>query len=522
MADATFSQIYARAEPVNAPGESLTGRAVHAAKWRLANSVVSGVSQFSIGVILARLLQPSDFGLMALAWAVLGLANGLGDLGIASAIVQRKQLTDRYLRTAFTVSVAYGLATSAIFAIAAPIGTMLVHEPATTQVVRWLSVGFAIHGTAVVSGALLRRRLDFKRRFAIATVSYLVGYGGVAVTLAVLGYGIWSLVWGGLSQTMVSAAGNLASAPPAARPLVARSELADLLSFGMGMTAGSWANYLARNGDNVVVGRYFGAETLGLYTRAYSLMNLPFTYAAGVMSAVLFPTLSQLQEEPARLQRAYLLMTRLTATVSAPVMGTMAIAAPHLIVSVYGPQWNGTVVPLQILCAFGYFRALYHIGGIVVQSAGRVYGEVRNQIAYAVMVIVGALMGARFGISGVAWAVGVAIVFMFLATGHLALDTTKTTWRMYAREQVAPLIIGIVTCGAAFAIRRLLETYAVSSLTITLAVAGGAAVSGGLGMLWVLSEPAFGPLLKTLPRVVTRCVEPVRQLRHAETARIHI
>jgi O-antigen/teichoic acid export membrane protein len=247
-------------------------------------------------------------------------------------------------------------------------------------------------------------------------------------------------------------------------------------------------------------------------------MNLPFTYAAGVMSAVLFPTLSQLQEDPARLQRAYLLMTRLTATVSAPVMGTMAITAPHLIVSVYGPQWNGTVVPLQILCAFGYFRALYHIGGIVAQSAGRVYGEVRNQIAYAVMVIVGAVIGARFGIAGVAWAVGVAIFFMFLATGHLALDTTKTTWRMYAREQVAPLIIGAVTCGAAFAIRRLLETYAVSSLIITLAVVGGAAVPGGLGMLWVLSEPAFGPLLTSLPRAVTRCVEPVRQLRH-RTAR---
>jgi O-antigen/teichoic acid export membrane protein len=498
---------------VNGSGESLTGRTVHAAKWRFASAVVGAASQFATGVVLARLLPPSDFGLMALALIVLGLANGVGDLGIASAIVQRKQLTDRHLRTAFTFSVAFGLAASAILAIAAPIGTMVMNEPAITPVMRWLSLGFAIQGTAVVSDALLRRRLDFKRRFVIATFSYLVGYAGVSVALAVLGYGIWSLVWGGLSQAVLSAVANLTSAPPPVRPLLARAELGDLLTFGMGMTLGSWVNYLARNGDNVVVGRLLGAEALGLYTRAYTLMNLPFTYAAGVMSAVLFPTLSQLQEEPARLQRAYLLMTRLTATLSAPVMGTMAIAAPHLIVSVYGPRWNGMVTPLQILCAFGYFRALYHIGGIVVQSAGRVYAEVRNQVVYAVVVIVGAIAGTSFGIGGVALAVGVAIVVMFVVTARLALDATKATWRMYAREQIAPLIIGVATSGVAFTIRRVFEAAGATSPAIALAVVGGAAVPGALGMLWVLSEQSFRPLLQNLPRMVTRCVDPIRQFR---------
>lgn len=498
---------------MNGSGESLTGQTVHAATWRFASAVVGGVSQFAIGVVLARLLQPSDFGRITLALVVLGLANGLGDLGIASAIVQRKALTDRHLRAAFTLSVALGVALSALFAVAAPLGSLALNEPVIAPVIRWLSLGFAIQGMAVVSDALLRRRLDFKRRFAIATISYLVGYAGVAVTLAVLGHGIWSLVWGGLAQMVLSAAGSLASARPPAGLLLARAELVDLLNFGMGMTLGSWANYLARNGDNAVVGRFLGAETLGFYTRAYALMNLPFTFAAAVASAVLFPILSQLQDEPARLQRAYLLLTRLTAAVSAPVMGAVAVAAPHLIVSVYGPRWNRTVVPLQILCAFGYFRALYHIGGIVAQSAGRVYREVRNQIIYAVIVIVGALGGTFFGIDGVAVAVGVAIFIMFLATGHLALDVTKTSWRMYIRAQIAPVIVGIVTCGIALTIRRLLETYEAASLTITLGVVGGAAVPGALGMLWVLSEESFSPLLTSLPGVVTRCVDPIRRLR---------
>ena len=126
--------------------------------------------------------------------------------------------------------------------------------------------------------------------------------------------------------------------------------------------------YVALNVDNFVVGRWIGAASLGLYSRAYSLMNLPHTFFASVMMNVLFPAFSQVQGDPARLGRVYLLVTQLTAMVAAPAMGTLAIAAPHLVQSVYGPQWAGAVIPLQILCGVGYFRAVYHVGGVVVRS----------------------------------------------------------------------------------------------------------------------------------------------------------
>ena len=112
---------------MNGSGEGLTGQTVHAATWRFASAVVGAVAQFAIGVVLARLLQPADFGLITLALVVFGLANGIGDLGIASAIVQRKALTDRHLRAAFTLSVAFGLALSALFAVAAPLGSLALN-----------------------------------------------------------------------------------------------------------------------------------------------------------------------------------------------------------------------------------------------------------------------------------------------------------------------------------------------------------------------------------------------------------
>jgi PST family polysaccharide transporter len=479
--------------------QTLTDRTAGAARWRAAGAAVGAASQFAIGVLLARLLPPADFGVIALAIVVLGLARPLGDLGIGGAIVQRAELTERHLRTAFTLSTLWGLAVAAAIVAAAPLSAVVMRDPRVTPVLRVLAVSFAVGGTAVVAGALLRRKLDFKTQFFIDTGSYVLGYGAVASTLALLGYGVWSLVWGGLAQTLLASAAQIAASRHAVRPLLAPRELADLLHFGVGAGMSGLVNYVALNGDNFVVGRWIGAASLGLYSRAYALMNLPYTYAASVMSSVLFPAFAQAQSEPARLRRGYLLMTRVTAMIAAPAMGTLAIAAPHLVDTLYGPRWIGVVAPLQILCAAGYFRALYHLGGIVAQSVGWVYGELWRQAVYAAIVIAGALVGSRYGLSGVAMGVGAAILYMFFASAQLALRATDTSWRAYFRVQVGGLVTAAAASGAALAVRQLLEAWQAPSGTIALAVVAAAAVPWSIGVLWDLGEPDMDPLRARLP-----------------------
>jgi O-antigen/teichoic acid export membrane protein len=263
----------------------------------------------------------------------------------------------------------------------------------------------------VVAGALLRRRLDFRRQVSIETVSAAIGYGAVSITLAVLGYGVWSLVFGALVHSAIATVLFFSVSRHAHRPLLARGELGDLLQFGIGASVSGLVNHAALNADNFVVGRWLGAAPLGMYSRAYNLMNFPYTYSAVVISSVLFPAFVQVQGDPARLRRAYLSVTRLTAIVAAPAMVTLAIAAPHLLRSVYGPQWVDAALPLQILCGAGYFRALYHLGGVVALSVGRVYAELWRQAVYAGLVITGAVVGSGFGLPGVAaaipWTAGV-------------------------------------------------------------------------------------------------------------------
>jgi O-antigen/teichoic acid export membrane protein len=482
------------------PSDSLTDRTARAAHWRFAGLGFGAVSQFGLGVLLARLLAPADFGLMTLAFTVLGLAQPLGDLGIGNAVVQRSELSDRHVRTAFTFSLLLGLVITAAIWLLAPVGARLMRDAKVTSVLRGLAAGFAIGGMAVVAGAILRRQLDFKQRFFIDGASYVLGYGAVAVTLALTGHGVWSLVWGNLVQTMLASCGVLIVVRHPLRPLLARRELKELLHFGFGSALNACVNYVARNADNLVVGRWVGAAGLGLYSRAYNLMNLPHTYAASAMSSVLFPAFAQAQHDQLRVRRAFLSVTKLTAMVAGPAMGTMAIVAPYLVSSLYGPRWTGAVLPLQILCLAGYFRALYHLGGVVAQSVGRVYSELRNEAFYAALVIAGAYVGVRYGLPGVAVGVSIAIFCMFIATAHLALQATGASLGAYLRVQIGALLCTGVTCAAAFSVRMPLQLWHAPTLLTTILVLIAAAIPWAAGMLWTLGEPDFDSLRSRLPR----------------------
>jgi PST family polysaccharide transporter len=503
---------------VTSPPESLTITTARAAHWRLGGAIVGAVSQLVVGVLLARLLTPADFGVTTLAFVVLGLAQPLGDFGVGSAIVQRDAVSDRHIRSAFTFSTLLGCAVAATLVVGAPIGAALMHDDRVTPVLRALSIGFAIRGPAIVADALLRRDLDFRRHVLIGTSSSVVGYGGVAVSLALLGYGVWSLVWGSLVEALLSSGAQLATTRHDMRPLLARRELGQLLGFGAGATLGSWANYVALNADYVVVGRSLGARDLGLYVRAYGLMKAPHTYAASVLSRVMFPAFARVQREPARLRRGYLLLTEVTAMIAGPSMGALAIVAPHFVSSLYGAQWSGIVRPLQILCIAGYLRALYHLGGVVAQSVGRVYAELWREAVYSVLVIAGAVIGSHYGLAGVSVGVSVAIAYMFVACSNLALSVTEATWGMYLRVQRGALLTTSATCGVALVVRLWCEGVGASSVILTLGVLAAAAVPWSAGLLWMLSRPDCEPLRQWLPSWGVRLITMVARRRETSQA----
>jgi teichuronic acid exporter len=483
----------------------LAERTFAAGRWRFASSVAQGGLQFGVGVLLARILPPTDFGLLALAYVAVGFAAMVSQLGLGLAVVQRHPLTVRHVRVAFTASLALGAGVGLVLLLLAPLAGPLLGDDRLPAILGALALLFLLGGLGATARALLQRDLEFRALFRVDLLSFGIGYAGVAVFLALNGYGVWSLVIGMLAQSLLGSLLALLRVRHSVRPLLARAELGELLGFGAGASLNQVANYLSRSLDNVVIGRWLGPHSLGLYSRAYNLMTLPLGYVGDVMWHVLFPALSEIRHDRRRMGRAYLAAVQLTALFAAPLMVGLAVAAPHLIRGVYGPQWTGAILPFQILCLAGTFRAVYGVSGALTHATDHVYAEVRRQLAYAGLVAGGALVALPYGLAGVTLAVGGAILFMYLAMAQLSMRILERPWRDFARAQLPGLIVAGCVVAAGLPVRALMVATAAGDLGVAAAVglAELAAAVAGLYFLPPSLRPTelYGRMAGTLARL---------------------
>ncbi len=499
--------------------QTLARRTITAAQWQTASSVVKGVLQFGVSVLLARLLTPTDFGLVALALVVVGFAQMVVDLGLGPAIVQHERLTDRHVRVSFTASTLIGLSVAVALLLAAPLFAPLLRSPSVPGVLRWLSLLFVFSGLGATARALLGRRLDFRGVFFTNLISYGVGYALVAVTLALLGFGVWSLVFGALVQALLDAAVSIGLVRHPLRPLLAGREIRDLLGFGLGVIANRSVVYASMNGDNFVVGSWLGAHFLGLYSRAFQLMMLPLMHLGSITWSILFAAYSQLRADRDRARRAYLKGVQLTALVIAPLMAGMAVAGPHLIVGLYGPQWAAATLPFQILCGVGLFRGVYEMTGALTHAFGKVYAEFRRQALYAVLVVAAALVGSRWGIAGVAVGMAGAVMFMYFAMAQLGVRITGCRWREFFAAQAPGVALALVVAATALGVRFALEQQNWSSGAILAAIITSctAAVPVGLYLLPERVRPvdlfrSLDDMIVRLPRVLRLPIRRITRL----------
>lgn len=470
------------ADPAGPTPGGLRERTRSAAQWRLSASLVEGLLQLGVGIVLARLLPPRDFGLLALALIVVGLSRLVANLGIAASIIQRRDLSPRHVRVAFTLASLLGLGIASLLAALAPLAATLLGSAAVSSVLRVISLVFVANGLGNTAGALLRRELRFRELFSVSLTAYLLGYTAVAVPLALLDCGVWSLVAGLLGQAAVESALLLALARHPLRPLLARREMREIAGYGIGFSVHNFVEYLAGNADRFVVGRLLGAAPLGFYTRAHGLMRLPQDHFGQIARTVLFPAFAEAQRDPRRVAWGYLQATQLTAMVALPLMIGMGVAAPHLIVGLYGEKWREAVLPLQILCAAGFFRAGYPLALSVAYGTGRIYGVLPRTFAFAVLVAAGTALGARFGLPGVAAGVGLALACAYGMTAAFTLRIVRATWGEFAAAHAPGVFLGIPVAATAIGTRAVLETLGAGSLlsTLVLCVACGLAVCAGL------------------------------------------
>jgi PST family polysaccharide transporter len=428
--------------------QSLANRTLDAFAWRFLSETSKLVLQIAVQITLARLLPVRAFGLLAIASLVVNLGSRVAEMGTAPALIQRAAITPIHVRAAFTLSVAGGaFVTLAIWA-GAPLAAAFGNVRGVAAGLRLIGTIFMIGSFGTTAEALMLRRMDYRGLVKVDLVSYGIGYAGVGITLALLGYGVWALAWGTVVQALLKSVMLFAVSPHPTAPCLARGEVRQLLNFGIGMTLGRLAGFAAQNADYVVVARWLGTTALGLYSRAYQIMCMPIYQFSSILSTVLFSAYSTIQHDHDRLRRGYLSSLCLSALVVFPSLTAIGILTPELMTGVFGRQWAPAAPPLRILCVAGALYSACHLADSLVRARGAVYMKFLFNSIYAISVLAGAFIGTRWGISGVAAGVLSATVVLYVLTARLTLQLTNTAWRAFLRAQMP----GTVASAAVLAV----------------------------------------------------------------------
>jgi O-antigen/teichoic acid export membrane protein len=358
--------------------------------------------------------------------------------------------------------------------------------------VRAASFAFVFQGIAMVAQASAQRELRFRWLAAVDAAAFAVGFAIVGPILALLGCGAWALIAALLTQDAFRMVVLLASQAHPKRPMLERRAAADLLYFGTGFTIGKTCNYLASQTDRLVVGRWMGAGSLGVYSLISQLMNTPSVIFGNVLDRVLFPTKALVQSEPARLARAYRTGAAICGLVMLPAGVVLASLAPEVVDIMLGHGWAEGVVPLQILAVAMLFRTSNKLSDSVARATGSVYRRAWRQAVYCCSVAIGAVVGQFWGLPGVAAGVVLALASNFLLMAQLSLSVTGLSWSQFAAAHVPGLAQASVTGTLAWFLASKLRDLGVHPV-IVLAEVGLAAAVTGIILSALLPRLFLGP-----------------------------
>lgn len=482
----------------------LADRAVAATGWRFGTVAVQLVLQLLVLGILSRLLPPEDFGVLAIAMVFVNFATVVSDLGAGAALIQRRELSPHHVRSALTFSIGVGLLLALVLGLGAPWWAALFHSERAVGILRFLSVTFLLNASALVPSALLWRGMRI-RAFGVAEVtSFAVGYGAIGITLASQGFGIWALAWAVVVQSAVRTVMLFGLARQLPVPGLWWRELGEVLGFGLGVSLTKLFNFAATKGDYVVVGRWLGGEALGLYERAYRLMEMPATYFAGVLERVLFPALSEIQDDQLRLRRGFEAALASVILVYAPAAVALGVAAPHLIRALFGSQWTGAVLPLQVLSVGLLFRGAHKICDAVIRAKGAVYRSAWRVSLYALAVVIGAGVGTRWGIAGVAAGVTVAIVLRYALVAGLAAGLLEMGWESFLRCHAGGAFLATLLVCALVPAERFSRAAGLTAWIVVAVLTLTTVATIGVGLLAMPSAWIGRDLQSILRRVARR------------------
>ena len=404
-----------------------------------------GLQVFSSAVffLLARLLGPEAFGLVALASVFLALVQVFVDQGFSQALVQRKNLEPKHLDTAFWINCGSGLVLCLISIACSGLIASIFDEPALAPVIRWLSISFLFTALNSVQEALLQRNLDFKALTIRSFVSVIFG-GVVGICMAIFGLGVWSLVGQQLTSALARTLTLWFVSDWRPSLSISKRHFNELLSFGLNTLGIKLLAFINRRSDDILIGYYLGPEQLGYYTVAYRFLLISIKLISGVIGKVALPTFSKIQDQPEKIKKAFYQVTQATSIVSFPFFIGASILASEIIYLMFGEAWVSSISVMRVLSFIGIVQAIGGINGNIIVAMGKPNWSFRLGIFNSAANLVCFLLVVQYGILAVATAFVIRGYLIYPIQIYLVKKLIRINYIKYISQISKPLAASII------------------------------------------------------------------------------
>jgi O-antigen/teichoic acid export membrane protein len=434
--------------------QDLKERTVRGALARICSQAANFLLRFGSLVVLARLLEPKDFGLVGMVTAFTGVLNLFRDFGLSAAGVQRRTVTNEQMSTLFWVNILVGALIAIVSAALAPALAAFYHEPRLIPVAAVLAAGFLFNAAGVQQSVRLQRQMRFTAMAVINIVSLTVATA-IGIVGAKAGYGYWALVAMTVAAPLIGtigfwvATGWIPGMPH--RGVGIRS----MMRFGTALTLNGLIIYVASNFEKVLLGRFWGVDAIGIYGRAYQLVNIPTDNLNSAVGEVAFSALSRLQDDPARLKTYFLKGYAAVVAMTLPITIAFALFADDIVLALLGPKWKDAGALLRLLAPTTFVFAVANPLNWLRMAIGLVRRGVKMALVIAPLMIGGYLVALPYGPRGVAFAYSALMLLWVVPVVVWSIHGTGIFFKDIVRVLRWPLASSIVAGGVASGIRLL-------------------------------------------------------------------
>jgi len=430
------------------PADTVAQRTAHGAVVTTAAQAATFVLRMGSTIVLARLVTPRDFGLVAMVTAFTGFLGLLRDGGLSMAAVQRSSITDEQTSTLFWINLAVGGLLALLCGLLAPILVRFYGEPRLFGIAMVIGLGFVFNGAAIQHRALLQRTLRFRALAAIDTGSLLVTIA-VAIAAAAAGAGYWAIVLMTIGLPAAATIGAWMITRWIPGPPRRGAGVRSMLWFGGTVTLNNIIVYIAYNTDKVLLGRFWGAEMLGMYGRAYQLINIPTDNLNAAVGLVAFPALSRMQHDAARLREYFLKGYGFYQCLVIPITAGCLLYADDIIRVFLGPKWMAAAPIFRLLAPTVLAFALVNPLAWLMLAAGYALRSLKIALIIVPVVVAGYSLGLRGGPEGVAIGFSSAMLLLVVPIVAWSIRDTALSGSDVGRVIMYPLLsIGAAAAGA--------------------------------------------------------------------------